>query len=109
MLRKKSKKTTTRNEAVFLYRGQSWSLSLILFHTVILKMLCKRSNNQEIRLRFYIVDKVGVPIIDSIPHWHSAIALIISKNKTFGYVSTERKKVECLASIVCLTVLLKMF
>ena len=45
-------------------------LSSVVFHTVILKMLSKRQN-QEMRLRFYVEYKVGVCIIDTIPRCHA--------------------------------------
>ena len=46
-------------------------LSSIVFHTVIVNMLFERGKNQELWLRYYIQDKFGVCIIESIPHCHT--------------------------------------
>ena len=61
------KGTKARNVASFLYSGKMEYLSSIVFHTVILKCFQTRQN-QEMWLRCYIEDKVGVCIIDTIPH-----------------------------------------
>ena len=61
------------------------------------------------RLCFYIEDKVGVCIIDSIPHCHTKI---FQKRRKSGNVASflyrGRTKLENLSSIVFDTVLLKM-
>ena len=60
-------------------------LSSIVFHTVILKMLSKVARIKF--LRFYIENKVGVSIIDSIPHFHTEFALKIGKIEKCGFIS----------------------
>ena len=62
------------------------------------------------RLRYYIEDKVGVCIIDSIPHCHSEYALKRGKNQEMWlrFYIEGGKKLENLSSIVFHTVLLKM-
>ena len=63
------------------------------------------------RLRYYIEDKVGVCVIDSIPHCHTKT--IFKKRRKSRNVASflyrGRKKLENLSSIVFHTVLLKMF
>ena len=59
-------------------------------------------------LIFYREDKVGVSIIDSIPHYQTENALKKSKTKKCGYVSIKRTKLEYLSLIVFHTVILKM-
>ena len=66
-----SKGAKSRNVASFLYSGTTEYVSSIVFHTVILKKLSKEAKNQEMWLCSYIEDKVGVCIIDSIPHCFS--------------------------------------
>ena len=60
-----SKGAKSRNVASFVYSGKMEYVSSIVFHTVILNKL------QEMWFRHYIEDKVGVCIIDSIPHCFS--------------------------------------
>ena len=66
-----SKGAKSRKVASFLYSGTTEYVSSIVFHTVILNKLSKEAKNQEMWLRYYIEDKVGVCIIDSIPHCFS--------------------------------------
>ena len=56
------------------------NLSSIVFHTVLLKM---RSKMAKIKIcdSFLHKTKIGVSIIDSIPHCHSEYALKIGKNQ----------------------------
>ena len=57
------------------------NLSSIVFHTVLLK---KVSNMAKIKIyvtSFLYNTKIGVPIIDSIPHCHSEYALKRGKNQ----------------------------
>ena len=67
--------------ASFLYND------VCIIDTVILKMPLKKGKNQEMWLRFYIEDKVGVSIIDSIPHCHTENAFTWGKTKKCGFVS----------------------
>ena len=71
----------------------------IVFHTVM-----KRGKNQDVWLRCYVEDKVGVCIIYSIPHCHTKNLSKEAKIKKCGFVST---KLENLSSIVFHNVLLK--
>ena len=69
-----SKGTKSRNVALFLYSGTMEYheyVSSIVFHTVILNKLSKEAKNQEMWLHYYIEDKFGVCIINSIPHCFS--------------------------------------
>ena len=69
------------------------------------------------RLRYYIEDKVGVCIIDSIPHCHTENALKRDKNQEMwlrcyiegGFVTILKKKLEYVSSIVFHTAILKSF
>ena len=61
------------------------------------------------RLRYYIEDKVGVCIIDSIPHCHTKIFQKRQKSRNVAsFLYRGRTKLENLSSIVFHTVLLKM-
>ena len=62
-------------------------LSSIVFHTVIMKLLSKKGKNQDVWLHFYIEDKIGVSIIDSIPHCHTEMLSKGAKIKKCGFVS----------------------
>ena len=68
--------------ALFLYRGRTKleNLSSIVFHTVLLKMLSKMA---KIKMCGFFLHntKIGVPIIDSIPHCHTENALKRDKNQ----------------------------
>ena len=58
--------------------------------------------------RFYIEEKNGVSIIDSIPHCHTENALKRDKSKKCGFFFIYSGKMEYLSSIVFHTVILKM-
>ena len=89
------------------------SLSSIVFHTVILKMLIKDERtmkcehvlkigkNQEMWLRFYIEDKVGVSIIYSIPHCHAENVLKTGDNQEMflRYYKDDKNGVSIIDSI----------
>ena len=60
-------------------------------------------------LRFFIEDKVGVSIINIIPHCHTENASKRGKIKKCGFVSILRTELKYLSSIVCHTVRVKMF
>ena len=69
-------------------------LSSIVFHTAILKCFKKRQKSRNVasllyrgQLRYYIEDKVGECIIDSIPHCHTENALKRGKIKKCGFVA----------------------
>ena len=53
-------------------------LSSIVFHT---ENALERGKNQEILIRFCVGGKVGVSIIDSIPHCHTENVLKRVKNR----------------------------
>ena len=79
-------------------------LSSIVFHTFILKCFQTRQN-QEMWLRCYIEDKVGVCTIDTIPHLHAEMLSKGSKSRnvaSFLYSGTT----EYVSSIVFHTVIL---
>ena len=66
-------------------------------------------------LRFYVEDKTGVPIIDSIPHCHSESALKRGKNQEMwlhcyienDFVTIQKTKLEYVSSTVFHTAILK--
>ena len=61
------------------------------------------------RLRYYIEDKVGVCIIDSIPHCHTKIFQNRRKSRNVAlFLYRGRTELENLSSIAFHTVLLKM-
>ena len=76
------KRRKSRNVASFLYRGRTKleNLSSIVFHTVLLKMLSKMEKKRYLT-SFVHNTKIGVSIIDSIPHCHSKYALKKGKNQ----------------------------
>ena len=55
-------------------------LSSIVFHTVIQKMLSS-DKNEEMWLRFYVEYKIGLYIIDTIPHCHAEMLSKGAKSK----------------------------
>ena len=57
------------------------NLSSIVFHTVLLKMLSKMAKNKKYLNSFLHKTKIGVSIIDSIPHCHREYALERGKNQ----------------------------
>ena len=67
-------------------------LSSIVFQTVIMKCF-QEGQNQDMRLHFYIVDKIGVSIIDSIPHCHTEMLLKGTKIKKCGFLSNIEYKI----------------
>ena len=84
-------------------------LSSIIFNTVVLfKNALERDKNQEMWLRFYIVDKTGVCSIDSIPHCLTEHVLKIGKNQEMWLRYYIKDKIEYLSSVVFHTVILKM-
>ena len=67
------------------------NLSSIVFHTILLKMLPKMA---KIKICDFVPAKykIGVSIIDSIPHCHSEYALKIGKNRKMwlrGYIEDK--------------------
>ena len=68
----------------------------------------KIGKNQEMWLRYCIEDKVGVCIIDSIPHCHTRMLWKEAKNQECDFVTIKRTKVEYVSSIVFHTAILKM-
>ena len=58
--------------------------------------------------RFYIEEKIGVSIIDIIPHCRTENALKMGKKQEMGLCFYIVKKIEYLSSIVFHTVILKM-
>ena len=68
-----SKEAKSRNVASFLYSGKnevSMIDSIPHFHT---GNALKRGKHQEMWLRYNTEDKVGVSIIESIPHCHDTV------------------------------------
>ena len=58
--------------SIFILWKKLEYLSAIVFHAVILKCL-KKGKKQEMLLHFYVKDKIGVSIIDSIPRCDTVI------------------------------------
>ena len=68
ILKMLSKEAKSRNVASFLYSEIMEILPSILYPTLSYRKAFKRAKNEEMWLRFYVEDKTGVSIIDSIPH-----------------------------------------
>ena len=60
----------------------------------------KKGKNQELWLRYYIQYKVGVCIIDSIPHCHTRMLRKEANNQECVFVTMKRTKIEYVSSIV---------
>ena len=71
ILKMLSKEAKSRNVALFLYSEIMDNLSSILYSTLSYRISFQKRQNQEMWLRYFIEDKVGVCIIDSIQHCFS--------------------------------------
>ena len=82
-----SKEAKSRNVASFLYSEIIEILPSILYPTLSYRKAFKRAKNEEMWLRFYVEYKIGVCIIDSIPHCPTENAFKRGQIKKCGFVS----------------------
>ena len=68
ILKMLSKEAKSRKVASFLYSEIMEILPSILYPTLSYRKAFKRAKNEEMWLRFYVEYKIGVCIIDTIPH-----------------------------------------
>ena len=105
ILKMLSKEAKSRNVASFLYSEIMEILPSILYPTLSYRKAFKRAKNEEMWLRFYVEYKIGVCIIDTIPHCHVMLSKGAKSRNVASFLYSGT--VEYVSSIVFHTVILK--
>ena len=104
ILKMLSKEAKPRNVASFLYSEIMEILPSILYPTLSYRKAFKRAKNEEMWLRFYVEYKIGVCIIDTIPHCHEMLSKWAKSRNVASFLYSGT--MEYVSSIVFHTVIL---
>ena len=104
ILKMLSKEAKSRNVASFLYIEIMEILPSILYPTLSYRKAFKRAKNEEMWLRFYVEYKIGVCIIDTIPHCHEMLSKGAKSRNVASFLYSGT--MEYVSSIVFHTVIL---
>ena len=105
ILKMLSKEAKSRNVASFLYSEIMENLSSILYSTLLCRKCFQAIQNEEMWLRFYVEYKIGVCIIDTIPHCHAEMLSKGAKSRNVA-LFLYSGRTEYVSSIVFHTVIL---
>ena len=107
ILKMLSKEAKSRNVASFLYSEIMEILPSILYPILSYRKAFKRAKNEEMWLRFYVEYKIGVCIIDPIPHCHEMLSKGAKSRNVAPFLYSGT--MEYVSSIVFHTVILNKF